>query len=440
MELQKDEVRRSGVLKNPGTITNRFGTQVPNTPEQFVNNANQSAMYVVSAQAANPPAPISQMAQRFESQIPVGNFAPPAAVPIAETLIATPSSPEEFAASPIQPGQPSPGFFSQRLDAYSQGRRAEIAAPVQRAVAAQPVAQAAAPAAAPPAAPTPTTPPGNVITRIGNSYQGQNITGDIQLQNGQGVPIDGRGGTITAQNNQAAENLSARYAGANPIQGLAATRGGGTVSSLDTSAGYTQDLKDLAAIQAGKDQVAADNKAQYDALQTQTLTRQYLGGNKAAGAILNRNQQTATTRRGQDQQATQQGAITKLAQQKQGVDIAGQNLDQQGKIALQKAQNAVINAKTPAEKVAAEDVLRTLLGKFEKTKQDNFAYAPGGSIIDPATGQLVPQQGVIFNKATGAVVGQQAAKPLTAPPPDGSKIEDKNGKKYIVKNGVPVPL
>ena len=228
------------------------------------------------------------------------------------------------------------------------------------------------------AAPAPITPPGNVITRIGNSYQGQNITGDIQLQNGQGMPIDGRGG--------------------------------GTVSSLDTSAGYAQDLKDLAAIQAGKDQVAADNKAQYDALQIQTLTRQYVGGNKNAGAILNRNQQNATAKRGQDQQAAQQGAITKLAQQKQASDATTAGLDQQTKAALLRAQNAVINAKTPAEKVAAEDVLRTLTGKFEKTPVDAFAYAPGGQVIDPASGQLVTQPGVIFNKATGAVSAPQAAK------------------------------
>ena len=244
----------------------------------------------------------------------------------------------------------------------------------------------------------------NAVTRTGNSYTGApNITGDIAIQNPDGSARK-QGGVITAQNNQAAENLSARYTGSAPQQGLGAIRGGGTVSSVDTSAGYAQDLRDLARIDAAKAEQNAGLQNQAQFAQNQVLEQRFMRGNRAAGAILKNNAQTDLVTRGQDLQAGQQGAVQKLAQQKFG-------LDQQGKASLLKAQTAVISAKTPEQRAAAEDTLRTLQGKYEKgAPPEQYAFAPGGQTVDTATGLAVTQPGVIFNKQTGEVKPQGAAK------------------------------
>lgn len=252
----------------------------------------------------------------------------------------------------------------------------------------------------------------NAVTRTGNSYSGPaNITGDIVIQNPDGSARK-PGGVITAQNNQAAENMSARYTGSVPQQGLGAIRGGGTVSSVDTSAGYAQDLRDLARIDAAKAEQNAGLQNQAQFAQNQVLEQRFMRGNRAAGAILKNNAQTELAQRGQDLQAGQQGAAQKLAQQKFGIDAAGAELDQQGKASLLKAQTAVTSAKTPEQRAAAEDTLRTLQGKYEKgAPPEQYAFAPGGQTVDPATGQAVTQPGVIFNKQTGEVKQQGAAKP-----------------------------
>ncbi len=252
----------------------------------------------------------------------------------------------------------------------------------------------------------------NAITRTGNSYTGApNIAGNVSVQNPDGTARQ-PSGVITAQNNQAAAGLSARYTGSPAQQGLGAIRGGGQVSSIDTSAGYAQDLKDLARIDVAKATQNAGLKDQATFAQNQALTERYLRGNRAAGAILRNNAQADLATRGQDLQAGQQGAIQRLAQQKFGVDAAGAALDQQEKSALVKAQAAFINAKTPAEQSAAETTLRTLQGKYEKAAPpEQYAFAPGGQTVDPATGLAVTQPGVIFNKQTGEVKQQGAAKP-----------------------------
>ena len=145
--------------------------------------------------------------------------------------------------------------------------------------------------------------------------------------------------------------------------------------------------------------------------------------------------QENTTRRGQDINATNQGAIQKLSQQRFGLDqnkdardatLSG--LDAQSKTAILNAQKALQAAKTPAEKVAAEDNLRALQGKYGKeAPPDQYAYAPGGQTIDPVTGQTITQPGVIFNKATGQQVQQQGQAQAKPAPVAG---EVRNGYKF----------
>ncbi|MFM2253808.1 MAG: hypothetical protein RJB68_2145 [Pseudomonadota bacterium] len=56
-----ETVNRLGALQRmQGTTINRFGTQVPNSPEEQARLANQTSSYVAGAQAANPPKPVAQ--------------------------------------------------------------------------------------------------------------------------------------------------------------------------------------------------------------------------------------------------------------------------------------------------------------------------------------------------------------------------------------------
>jgi len=277
--------------------------------------------------------------------------------------------------------------------------------------------------------------PSGAIRRLGNSYSGGNVSGDITVNGGSPT-----GGVISAQNNLAAENLARRYGQTSGFGPTGAIRGSGQVSSIDTSAGYAADLKQLGEIDKTKAEQNASMQAQADYAQENAMRVSGLG--KAArelGALRMNNQ---TTRRDQDLQAADRGAVRKLSQDRLGLETAkaGQDaktatLDQKSKQQLMDAQQEYLNAgDDPVKLKAAERKLITLGGK--QPQADQFAYAPGGQIIDPTTGQLMTQPGVIFNKATGQQVGPQAqAKPQIM---EGS-ISNVNGKtaKYIGGKWVP---
>lgn len=207
---------------------------------------------------------------------------------------------------------------------------------------------------------------------------------------------------------------------------------GNQVSSLDTSQGYAQDLKDLARIDATKAAEQANAVSQEQYAQNAMLQDRALRGNRGAGAIRLQNQTNATTLRGQDQQAQAQGAIQKLAQQKFGLEQAGATLDNAAKTQIQAAQTKLLAAKTPEERMAAEDNLRALQGKYDKTPPpEQYAYAPGGQAVDPATGQTVTQPGVIYNKQTGEIKGPQAAPKQAQNFEKGKTYTDAKGRKAV---------
>ena len=100
------------------------------------------------------------------------------------------------------------------------------------------------------------------------------------------------------------------------------------------------------------------------------MGRQAVAPNRAAAVQLGAIREQQTAQRGQDLQATQQGAVQKLAQQKFGLESATAGIDNQLKSGqlqsaqqMQTAQQAVLNAKTPAERVSAEEKMRLLQGK-----------------------------------------------------------------------------
>lgn len=235
-------------------------------------------------------------------------------------------------------------------------------------------------------------PASGAVRRVGNSYSGENVSGDISLTDGQGKPI----------------------------------KRGGTVSSLDTSAGYAQDLKDLARIEEGKKATEANLQAQATYAENKVLEQKALAGNRNAEKILAQRTNDSTARRGQDQDVANRGAIAKLAGDKFALDATNSGLDNQLKGVqvsaakqLQTAQQELLAAKTPEEQQAAERKLITLGGK--QPQQEKFAYGPGGQVIDPVTGQLVTQPGVIFNTATGQQA-QQGQPQSSASPQAGTPV------------------
>ncbi len=194
------------------------------------------------------------------------------------------------------------------------------------------------------------------------SYSGTNVVGDINLP---GKP----GGMISAQNNQAAENLARAGGQTSGFGPSGAIRGGGQVSSLDTSAGYAADLKQLASIDAAKAGQETNMQAQADFAANKVLEGRALTGNRGALQILSNNARSKTEQRGQDIQAGATRANYQMAQDKLKLDTAKDGRDataagfaarSAGRI---EALQAAYEAAKPEDRTAIAEQLRVMTGK-----------------------------------------------------------------------------
>lgn len=313
----------------------------------------------------------------------------PYAVPAAG-LGAIGAASQPATTTPVIPGSPIAGAQAAALPAASA-----------------PVPQQAAPAGFSPASSQVTkTLQANGVT----SYSGgTNITGDINL-------AGNRGGVISAQNNQAAENLAragGQTRGFGPSDSM---QGGGQVSSVDTSAGFAADRKQLAENATARDASNADMQAQADYAANKVLEGRALTGNRAALQIMGNNARSKTEQRGQDIQAGATRATQQLAQDKQAQDSKGAGLDNESKSNILAGQKALAGAKTPGERVIAEDNLRALLGKFGKEPAPVRAFAvPGGQELD-AKGVAYTRASSVYDPDTKQFIGQGGAKPPLATP------------------------
>lgn len=406
------KAERAEGYKHGGAIRKMAATGVPHMADagsvdeaqkRAQQLANQTAMYIEGAKAANPPAaaptvpapaPVAAGALPTQSGGAVFGLYPQLTDNQRTTyatgdklragVLATgPSTFQPAIEKPATPQAPIVGGGSgMRMDTNADPR-----VPAMAALQAAPTA----PAAATPATPmTPTAPVEGQVIRNGNSFSGTNVTGN-------------------------------------------------QVSSLDTSQGYAQDLKDLARIDATKAAEQANAKSQEAYAQNAMLQDRALRGNRGAGAIRAANIATATTQRGQDQQAQAQGAIQKLAQQKFGLESQTAGLDNASKVQMQAAQAKLLAAKTPEEKLAAEENLRALQGKYEKaaapqkftvinlpdTEGQSGRIGGGQAVID-ANGQIVTQGNASPALPPGMVkqIGTSGGKPVYL---------DKNGKQVIAK-------
>lgn len=271
-----------------------------------------------------------------------------------------------------------------------------------------PVATAAQPVAA---APAPIT---SAVRRVGNSYSGQNVTGDITI-NGKapgGGFVGGTGdGTFT-------------YGGTGGGSGA-----GGGVSDQALYAARLAAIKN-GDIEGVKASYNGNFGPQVDPISALVNNGKPMTVRKAA-AIAQLQQQALAQQNSQ--------ADRKLAQDKFDLERDGAKLDNAGKQRLDALQTMILdpNAK-PEQRKSAIETYRALTGKT--ANQNRYTVVPGGQAIDPATNAVYTKPSQVIDNQTGQFVEQQGQQGTKASaPPEGTRLQ-KDGKYFVVKNGVPVPL
>lgn len=326
-------------------------------------------------------------------------------------------------------------------------------------------------------APSTSNPPTtNNVTRVGNSYSGMNVAGDITV-NGRtpgggfmnmgdpsdqrspvGMTVDAaqRSGQIgeavgynpaydersnsprsapSAQNSAAADNLASRQQQDARGRLMALATAAPTAPTVQAplvrhSGNDWQSRNDLRNAEVGASSImqtdhwgkGRDRKASqaYDALFAADIAARAAQPAMEAAAM----RENASLQR----EGMQQGGETERANiRAQG--IADANQIARGRLSLEqiaagysnrsadridRAQAALENATTPEGQKSARARLMALAGKAD---DDLWAYSPGGQTVDPRTGMAITQPGVIFNKRTGETRsdgGQQATQRVTS--------------------------
>lgn len=300
--------------------------------------------------------------------------------------------------------------------------------------------------------PTAASPTG-AVTRMGNSYSGTNVTGDITV-NGQAP-----GGSTVFANG--APNAPGARMGGTPLNpgdqppGLAVINNGGADrnaafnegAALRTAAargswsprgGYQGDD---AAVRAAAIPIA--NRARMGEAQLNANTTLATTAAREAGDTARLGMREA----GDDARAARAVTVDQqrlgLAAQEFGLRREGANLDNASKARIDAAQKAVVDAKTPAEQRTASERLAALTGK---ANADNFSAVTigGGSTVDPTTGVAVPnpQSAVLYNRATGETrpMTGGAAAPAARPAVAEGTISEIDGKRARFTGGKWVPI
>lgn len=239
------------------------------------------------------------------------------------------------------------------------------------------------------------------------TYSGMNVApgadGNTQMVDGMGKTIPMRGSvTMPSQPQQpggAVRALGSYGGGADTGEALYAARS----AALERG-----DIEGVRATYGGN--FGGKTKADYATDPILGAIRNLANGPmtaKRAAALSQLQSGLGATISGQGQ-ASSNAAASQLARDKFGVDAKSAGIDQQSKLQLQQLQSQLLTEKDPAKRLAIEDNLRALQGRYEKAAPaDEFTQmadpAGGVSIINKRTG--LPPQG----QAASAVPPQAAA-------------------------------
>jgi hypothetical protein len=256
------------------------------------------------------------------------------------------------------------------------------------AVAPQPVAPQVQGAMLPPGQ-QPGQPSGQV-TRVGNSYSGQNVAGDITI-NGQ-APT--RGGFVSGTGDG-----SFTYGGSSQVGDLASGgQGGGTDQALAAAR--------MAAVQRGdvqsvKDSYGGDFGPKVSAVDQLMNNGRPMTTKKAAAIAAIKAAESDQSGKKEDRQ---------LARDKFGLEKSTAGISAKGKARLDAAEEAVLSAKTPEARVMAAKNLEALQGRSQRdAPPEEYAAVAGGT--DAMGNKTDP---LIYSKRTGQRAGQDAASAMPA--------------------------
>lgn len=245
----------------------------------------------------------------------------------------------------------------------------------------------------------PTTP--QQIIRVGNSYTGEpNIAGNVAINNP-------RGGGISEQNNQAAQALSDKSAAAAqmsaPVQGGGVNLGDGSGRRMP---GFQERL-DRKNAETGASSIVDSESRRTARNALKRMDAQDLAGINNDSAQTIANTQAETQRQGygvqaQNNLATQQNAAARLGIDRTTATLSNQQTTQ--KMAadkqMQDLRQSYITAK-PEERAAIAEKLAAIQGNYPKSVQDEYSHFTNEG-VDGKTG-------VIYNKRTGQIAGQNQA-------------------------------
>ncbi len=293
------------------------------------------------------------------------------------------------------------------------------------------------------------TPSGHV-TRVGNSYSGANVTGDVSIN---GRAPGSSGGPISAQNMAAANSLAQNQEAASlaraSLNGQAGTDAGAQFSAptvahsgndwaarqrlknLETSASSIMNTERWGGKGASRNQAAqsfmdasrADLAAQGKAPELQQKTNEINAGL----------QRTAMAEAGANTREAGRNAVDRG---RLALDTGTQAIKNRSLERIDGAQQEYLNADTAQARTTAADRLRALSGLREESPWK--AVATRGE--RRSDGSEAEGGVTLINTQTGEVRGSGQRPPPTPAPPDGTRVMGEDGRFYEVRNGKRVLL
>lgn len=278
--------------------------------------------------------------------------------------------------------------------------------PAQPGGAAPTAAPATAPATAPAqvaATAAPAQPLGRV-TRVGNSYSGENVAGNVEFVDAAGNPRPAGGGFVGGTGDG-----TFRYGGASGQSGADQALHAARMAALQAG-----DIDAVRASYGGNFGGKTAGDAEIDALinNGRPMTARKLGAiNKA---------------RADREAAAGSSEDRAMARTKGALDNKKTSLEIKAQESLLAAQDRLNGAKTEEERGRAMKELMALQGKYDKELPNRFTVVPGGQQIDQATGLAYTVPARVINNQTGQFVEQQAT---------ASAQNYETGKTYVDARG-----